>query len=290
MRQSISLSMKIIRSLEIMHEVSKIHLFKGTTIGFVPTMGALHEGHMSLVRKAKSENGVTVVSIFVNPAQFGPSEDFDKYPRTIETDIERSQREGVDILFMPDAKSIYTDTFATYVNVAGLSDKLCGAFRRGHFTGVATIICKFFNILMPARAYFGQKDFQQGMIISRLIKDLNINVKLTVCPTVREKDGLAISSRNSYLNSRQRRAATVLYRTLLSISQAIKAGDSNLIVAKEEMNNMLKAEPLISEIQYAGIYSPDTLDEIFELEKENLLATSVRIGDIRLIDNMIVTL
>lgn len=290
MRQSISLSMKIIRSLEIMHEVSKIHLFKGTTIGFVPTMGALHEGHMSLVRKAKSENGVTVVSIFVNPAQFGPSEDFDKYPRTIETDIERSQREGVDILFMPDAKSIYTDTFATYVNVAGLSDKLCGAFRRGHFTGVATIICKFFNILMPARAYFGQKDFQQGMVISRLIKDLNINVKLTVCPTVREKDGLAISSRNSYLNSRQRRAATVLYRTLLSISQAIKAGDSNLIVAKEEMNNMLKAEPLISEIQYAGIYSPDTLDEIFELEKENLLATSVRIGDIRLIDNMIVTL
>ena len=290
MRQSISLSMKIIRSLEIMHEVSKIHLFKGTTIGFVPTMGALHEGHMSLVRKAKSENGVTVVSIFVNPAQFGPSEDFDKYPRTIETDIERSQREGVDILFMPDAKSIYTDTFATYVNVAGLSDKLCGAFRREHFTGVATIICKFFNILMPARAYFGQKDFQQGMVISRLIKDLNINVKLTVCPTVREKDGLAISSRNSYLNSRQRRAATVLYRTLLSISQAIKAGDSNLIVAKEEMNNMLKAEPLISEIQYAGIYSPDTLDEIFELEKENLLATSVRIGDIRLIDNMIVTL
>lgn len=290
MRQSISLSMKIIRSLEIMHEVSKIHLFKGTTIGFVPTMGALHEGHMSLVRKAKSENGVTVVSIFVNPAQFGPSEDFDKYPRTIETDIERSQREGVDILFMPDAESIYTDTFATYVNVAGLSDKLCGAFRRGHFTGVATIICKFFNILMPARAYFGQKDFQQGMVISRLIKDLNINVKLTVCPTVREKDGLAISSRNSYLNSRQRRAATVLYRTLLSISQAIKAGDSNLIVAKEEMNNMLKAEPLISEIQYAGIYSPDTLDEIFELEKENLLATSVRIGDIRLIDNMIVTL
>ncbi|MCL0038119.1 pantoate--beta-alanine ligase [Thermodesulfovibrionales bacterium] len=282
--------MKIIRSLEIMHEVSKIHLFKGTTIGFVPTMGALHEGHMSLVRKAKSENGVTVVSIFVNPAQFGPSEDFDKYPRTIETDIERSQREGVDILFMPDAESIYTDTFATYVNVAGLSDKLCGAFRRGHFTGVATIICKFFNILMPARAYFGQKDFQQGMVISRLIKDLNINVKLTVCPTVREKDGLAISSRNSYLNSRQRRAATVLYRTLLSISQAIKAGDSNLIVAKEEMNNMLKAEPLISEIQYAGIYSPDTLDEIFELEKENLLATSVRIGDIRLIDNMIVTL
>ncbi|MCL0075161.1 pantoate--beta-alanine ligase [Thermodesulfovibrionales bacterium] len=290
MRQSISLSMKIIRSPEIMHEVSKIHLFKGTTIGFVPTMGALHEGHMSLVRKAKSENGVTVVSIFVNPAQFGPSEDFDKYPRTIETDIERSQREGVDILFMPDAESIYTDTFATYVNVAGLSGKLCGAFRRGHFTGVATIICKFFNILMPARAYFGQKDFQQGMIISRLIKDLNINVKLTVCPTVREKDGLAISSRNSYLNSRQRRAATVLYRTLLSISQAIKAGDSNLIVAKEEMNNMLKAEPLISEIQYAGIYSPDTLDEIFELEKENLLATSVRIGDIRLIDNMIVTL
>lgn len=290
MRQSISLSMKIIRSLEIMHEVSKIHLFKGTAIGFVPTMGALHEGHMSLVRKAKSENGVTVVSIFVNPAQFGPSEDFDKYPRAIETDIERSQREGVDILFMPDAESIYTDTFATYVNVAGLSDKLCGAFRRGHFTGVATIICKFFNILMPARAYFGQKDFQQGMVISRLIKDLNINVKLTVCPTVREKDGLAISSRNSYLNSRQRRAATVLYRTLLSISQAIKAGDSNLIVAKEEMNNMLKAEPLISEIQYAGIYSPDTLDEIFELEKENLLATSVRIGDIRLIDNMIVTL
>lgn len=290
MRQSISLSMKIIRSLEIMHEVSKIHLFKGTAIGFVPTMGALHEGHMSLVRKAKSENGVTVVSIFVNPAQFGPSEDFDKYPRAIETDIERSQREGVDILFMPDAESIYTDTFATYVNVAGLSDKLCGAFRRGHFTGVATIICKFFNILMPARAYFGQKDFQQGMVISRLIKDLNINVKLAVCPTVREKDGLAMSSRNSYLNSRQRRAATVLYRTLLSISQAIKAGDSNLIVAKEEMNNMLKAEPLISEIQYAGIYSPDTLDEIFELEKENLLATSVRIGDIRLIDNMIVTL
>ncbi len=270
-----------------MKETSKRHLLRGKTIGFVPTMGALHEGHLSLVKRAKSENDIVVVSIFVNPTQFGPSEDFDRYPRDMEGDMEKLKREGVDILFMPDARSMYSDRFSTYITVKDLSDKLCGAFRHGHFTGVATVVCKLLNIVMPTRAYFGQKDFQQTVIIKRMTEDLNMNADLVICPTVRESDGLAMSSRNGYLSPEERRAATVIYRDILSASDLIKSGKSNPVDVKKQMHDMLKSEPLISEIQYAGVYNAETLDELNEFKKQNLLAIAVKIGNTRLIDNML---
>ncbi|MDA8340216.1 MAG: pantoate--beta-alanine ligase [Nitrospiraceae bacterium] len=279
--------METIRIPSIMKETSKRHLLRGKTIGFVPTMGALHEGHLSLVKRAKSENDIVVVSIFVNPTQFGPSEDFDRYPRDMEGDMEKLKREGVDILFMPDARSMYSDRFSTYITVKDLSDKLCGAFRPGHFTGVATVVCKLLNIVMPTRAYFGQKDFQQTVIIKRMTEDLNMNADLVICPTVRESDGLAMSSRNGYLSPEERRAATVIYRDILSASDLIKSGKSNPVDVKKQMHDMLKSEPLISEIQYAGVYNAETLDELNEFKKQNLLAIAVKIGNTRLIDNML---
>ncbi len=280
--------MENIRIPRIMKETSKRHLHNGKTIGFVPTMGALHEGHLSLVKRAKSENDIVVVSIFVNPAQFGPKEDFDRYPRDMEGDMEKLKREGADILFMPDARAMYPDGFSSYITVKDLSDKLCGVFRPGHFTGVATVVCKLFNIVKPVAAYFGQKDFQQAAIIKRMVEDLNMDVDLIICPTFKEPDGLAMSSRNVYLSHEERRAAAVIYKTLLSASQMIKSGESNPVDVRKQMHDTLEAEPLISEIQYAGVYDTNTLDELNEFKKQNLLAVAVKIGSTRLIDNMIV--
>jgi pantoate--beta-alanine ligase len=280
--------MENIRIPRIMKETSKRHLHNGKTIGFVPTMGALHEGHLSLIKRAKSENDIVVASIFINPTQFAPNEDFEKYPRDMEGDMEKLKREGVDILFMPDTKSMYSDGFSTYVTVKDLSDKLCGAFRPGHFTGVATVVCKLFNIVKPVAAYFGQKDFQQAAIIKRMVENLNMDVDLIICPTLREPDGLAMSSRNVYLSHEERRAAAVIYKTLLSASKMTKSGESNPVDVRKQMHDMLKAEPLISEIQYAGVYDTNTLDELNEFKRQNLLAVAVKIGSTRLIDNMIV--
>ena len=280
--------MENIRIPRIMKETSKRHLHNGKTIGFVPTMGALHEGHLSLVKRAKSENDIVVVSIFVNPTQFGPKEDFDRYPRDMEGDMEKLKREGVDILFMPDARAMYPDGFSSYITVKDLSDKLCGVFRPGHFTGVATVVCKLFNIVKPVAAYFGQKDFQQAAIIKRMVEDLNMDVDLIICPTFKEPDGLAMSSRNVHLSHEERRAAAIIYKTLLSASQMIKSGESNPVDVRKQMHDTLEAEPLISEIQYAGVYDTNTLDELNEFKKQNLLAVAVKIGSTRLIDNMIV--
>lgn len=282
--------MELIRIPRIMQETSKGYLLKNKKIGFIPTMGALHEGHLSLVRRAKSENDVVVVSIFVNPIQFGISEDFNMYPRDMEGDMEKLQKEGADILFMPESKFIFPDSFSTYIEVKDLSDKMCGAFRPGHFKGVATIVCKLFNIVMPANAYFGQKDFQQTVVVKRIVDDLNMDLKIVVCPTQREADGLAMSSRNAYLNSEERRAAAVIYRALLSATELIKSGHSDVMAVKRTMYDMLKAEPLVSEIQYAGVYDTDTLMELNELKKQNLLAIALKIGATRLIDNIVVEL
>lgn len=280
--------MEIIRIPRIMTETSKGFILRGRTIGFVPTMGALHDGHISLIRRAKSENEIVVVSIFVNPAQFGPKEDFDKYPRNIEGDMEKLEREGVHILFLPEVSAIYPEGFSSYITVRDLSDKLCGAFRTGHFTGVATVVCKLFNIVKPASAYFGQKDFQQAVIIRRMIEDLNMDVDLIICPTFRESDGLAMSSRNAYLSREERKAASVIYKALISGSQLIKSGTSNPVSVSKQIHDLLKSEPLVSEIQYAGVYDIDTLDELVQFKKQNLLALAVKIGNTRLIDNMIV--
>ena len=280
--------MEIIRIPKVMHETSKGYLLHGRTIGFVPTMGALHEGHLSLVRVARQENEITVVSIFVNPLQFGPSEDYNQYPRDIEGDMEKLKKEGVDILFLPDKDHIYPKGFSTTVEVSGLSEKLCGAFRPGHFRGVATVVTKLFNIVNPVRAYFGQKDYQQTLIIKRLVQDLQMNIDIVVCPTVRESDGLAMSSRNLYLDERERAAATVLYRALLGGYEAIKSGIINKKEIKKIMQDIVKSEPLVTEVQYLSLYDPASLEELEEAKKETLLAGAIKIGTTRLIDNILV--
>lgn len=282
--------MEIIRIPRIMQETSKRHIYKGKSIGFVPTMGALHDGHLSLFKRARHENDIVAASIFVNPTQFAPNEDLDKYPRDLEGDMEKLKNESVDILFFPDTKSIYPDKFLTFISVTDLSDKLCGAFRHGHFRGVATIVNKLFNIVKPHRVYFGQKDFQQSLIIRRMIEDLNMDIEMIICPTTRENDGLAMSSRNAYLSSEERRASVLIYKTIIEASNLIKSGYAAPQAIKHKMKEMLLQEPLVSEIQYAGIYDTESLDELVETKKQNLIAIALKVGNTRLIDNVIVDL
>ncbi|HET6516437.1 MAG TPA: pantoate--beta-alanine ligase [Thermodesulfovibrionales bacterium] len=281
--------MEIIRIPRVMQETSRGHLLHGRTVGLVPTMGALHEGHLSLVRMAREENAVAVVSIYINPVQFGPSEDLSKYPRDLEGDMEKLKREDVDVLFLPDDALMYPRGFSTYVDVRGLSERLCGAYRPGHFRGVATVVTKLLNIVSPIRTYFGQKDFQQTVIIRRLVKDLDMGTEIVVCPSLREENGLAMSSRNSYLTRKERNAASVIYRSLLQGSEAVKSGIIEVEVLKKLMMEQLTSEQVISEVQYCSVYSTETLDEIERIEGEALLALAVRIGNTRLIDNMLVT-
>ncbi len=273
---------------KIMQETSKRHIHKGRSIGFVPTMGALHKGHLSLFKRARDENDIVVASIFVNPTQFAPNEDLNKYPRDIEGDMEKLKSHAVDILFFPEAKSIYPATFLTFVSVEKLSDKLCGAFRHGHFKGVATIVNKLLNIVKPHRVYFGQKDYQQCLIVQRMIEDLNIDTDMIVCPTIREGDGLAMSSRNAYLTTNERQASALIYKTLMAASDWVKTGNETTRTIKHKMIEMLKQEPFFSEIQYAGAYDTENLEELAELKKKILLAIAVKIGGARLIDNVII--
>lgn len=271
-----------------MKDTSRGHLLHGRSIGFVPTMGALHEGHLSLVRRAKEENDITVVSIFVNPLQFGPSEDLGKYPGDKEGDADKLRKAEVNILFMPDKSLMYPEGFSTHVEAEKISEKLCGAFRHGHFRGVTTVVAKLFNIVKPTRAYLGQKDFQQAVIINRMVKDLNMDVDVIACPTIREHDGLAMSSRNLYLNAEERKAATAINKCLVKTTELIKSGIIDKGSIKRFMEEKLSEEPLITEIQYASLYDPETLDELDRVEKEALLAVAIKIGGTRLIDNMVV--
>jgi len=265
------------------------HLLRGRTIGFVPTMGALHAGHLSLVRMSREENNITAVSIYVNPTQFGPSEDFTKYPRPIEADIERLRKEAVDILFLPDDALMYPTGFSTEIEVKGLSERMCGQFRPSHFKGVATVVAKLFSVVRPTRAYFGQKDFQQTVLIRKMAKDLNLDIDIIVCPTVREEDGLALSSRNAYLNREQRSAAIVLYRSLSEAADAIRSGIRSGAKIRQVMRTMLEKEMQITAIDYASVYHIDTLEDMEDLQGEVLLAGAVRMSGTRLIDNMLVT-
>ncbi len=282
--------MEIIRIPHIMQDTCKKYILKGRSIGLVPTMGALHEGHMSLVKRARMENDISAVSIFINPAQFGPSEDFEKYPRDSENDIMKLRAQEVDILFLPDNVLMYPKGFDTCVEVGSISGKLCGAFRPGHFRGVATVVAKLLNIVSPTRAYFGQKDYQQTVVIRRMAKDLDLDVEIVVCPTIREHDGLAMSSRNLYLDSQQRQAATMIYECLSTASEVLQSGTVSPTAAKELMRKILTAEPLITKIEYASVYDAKTLDEAYEARGELLLAVAVRMGDVRLIDNLVVNL
>lgn len=282
--------MEIIRIPGVMQDTCRKQLQKGRSIGFVPTMGALHAGHLSLIKRAQGENDVVVVSIFINPIQFGPAEDFAAYPRDVANDVAKLRDLGVDTLFMPDNALMYPSGFSTFIQVEGVSDKLCGLTRPGHFRGVATVVAKLLNLASPTRAYFGQKDFQQTVVIRRMVKDLNMNIEIVVCPTLREEDGLAMSSRNQYLNPEERSAATVLHRALTRTAEMLQEGSLSPAGLKELLVAELRKEVLLAAIDYASLYHSETLEELQDLSqvKEVLIAVAVRIGRTRLIDNLMV--
>jgi pantoate--beta-alanine ligase len=257
------------------------------TFGLVPTMGALHDGHCSLVKRARTECEYVGVSIFVNPTQFSPGEDFEKYPRTIQVDLDLLEDLGVDVVWMPAAEEIYPKGFQTWITVDKLTERLEGQSRPGHFRGVTTIVAKLFNSFLPDRAYFGQKDAQQVVVLKRMAKDLNFAVELVVCPTVRETDGLALSSRNAYLGSSEREAATVLYRSLNAAKAEYDRGERNADALREVMRTVIKSEPLASE-EYISAADAETLCELQKIEGRVLLSLAVRIGKTRLIDNLLI--
>jgi pantoate--beta-alanine ligase len=259
----------------------------GSSIGFVPTMGALHAGHLSLVRSALAECHPVIASIFVNPTQFGPHEDFQKYPRTMEADSQQLEDAGVDYLFAPDALEMYPRGFRTWVNVEGLSECLEGRVRQGHFRGVTTVVLKLLEIVQPQKAYFGRKDAQQGRIIQQMARDLHLDSEIVVCPIVREPDGLAMSSRNVYLNSDERRAATILFRALDGARASIAHGERDALRIKAAIREMLRAEPL-AEPEYAELVDAETLESVTRLRRACLALVAVRIGRVRLIDNLLI--
>jgi len=280
--------MKIIKSPLLLSRKLKGLKQKGKTLGFVPTMGALHAGHLSLIRKAAQENKIVVVSIFVNPVQFGPREDLKQYPRPLKKDLLLCQKEGVDYLFLPQEQEMYPQGFSTYVNVAGLSEVLCGKDRPGHFRGVATVVAKLFNIIQPDRAYFGQKDAQQAVIIKKMVSDLNMPVKIKVIPTKREQDGLAFSSRNVYLNPRQRQEASVLVKALNLAQLLIKGGAQDASRITSRMKQLI-SQKKSARIDYIAIVDTKDLKPLRRISKGCLIALAVRIGKTRLIDNYKVT-
>lgn len=278
--------MKVYRSIGPLRKEINALKNKGRTIAFVPTMGYLHEGHLSLVRRARKDSDCVVVSIFVNPVQFGPNEDFKEYPRDLKKDLALCRRSGVDMVFVPGARSMYPERFSAYVNVEGLTEGLCGAKRQGHFRGVTTVVTKLFNIVSPDIAYFGQKDAQQAIVIKRMVKDLDMPVKIRVMPIVREKDGLAMSSRNTYLDRDSRKQAVSLYKSLRMARELYKKGerDSKKIISR--MRNLILAQK-DAEIDYIVIVDPETLMDVKKISGKTLVALAVRIGKTRLIDNVI---
>jgi pantoate--beta-alanine ligase len=279
--------METIHTVDWMKQVARAARAEGRVLGLVPTMGALHAGHLSLVRSAKEQCNPVVVSIFVNPTQFGPHEDLAKYPRQLERDRTLLDALNVDYLFAPGSEEIYPDGFCTYVEVQGLSDRFEGKIRPGHFRGVATIVLKLFEIVQPQFAYFGRKDAQQARIIRQMAGDLNLDTNVVVCPIVREADGLALSSRNAYLTHEQRRAATVLYRALGRARNEILGGVRDAATLVGAMRDVLAREPL-AQPEYVEIVDAETLDPVVLLRGACLVLLAVRVGTTRLLDNMLV--
>lgn len=261
---------------------------KGWKIGFVPTMGYLHEGHLSLVRESKKRSDVTVVSIFVNPKQFGPSEDYRVYPRDLDRDRALLEKEGVDLIFYPPVEVMYPEGYKTYVEVEDLQDKLCGKSRPGHFRGVCTVVLKLFNLVQPDEAYFGWKDAQQVIILKKMVEDLNVPVKIVPLPLVRDHDGLALSSRNTYLSPEERRAALVLKKSLDLAESLIRSGEKEASLIKQKMIDLISAEPP-ARLDYVEIVDLNTLEPLMKLEGQALIALAVFIGRTRLIDNLRIT-
>ncbi|MEX0712516.1 MAG: pantoate--beta-alanine ligase [Pirellulales bacterium] len=258
----------------------------GQLIGLVPTMGALHAGHLSLVEAARRECGFTIVSIFVNPAQFGPGEDYQRYPRTLEADLSALTTLGPDLVFVPDVEDMYPAGHATFVEMQGPAEPLEGRHRPGHFRGVATVVLKLFNLATPDRAYFGQKDYQQALVVRRLVGDLDLPIEIRVCPIVREPDGLALSSRNAYLDAGQRRQALVLGRSLRLAAELVAAGERRAENILERMRAMFAAEPQVR-VDYLALVDPQTLADVERVDAPTLAAVAARVGSTRLIDNQL---
>lgn len=255
-------------------------------VGLVPTMGCLHQGHLSLVRRAREENPSLVVSIFVNPTQFGPGEDFTRYPRDTEGDLTLLEKEAADVVFVPAADEMYSPQFDSWVEIGGLTGRLEGASRPGHFRGVTTVCAKLFNIIRPTRAYFGQKDAQQAVVIKKMVAEFNMNLEIVTLTTVREPDGLAMSSRNSYLSPDERRAALVLYQALTLGHGLWERGEKDAGHIRQEMTRLIQKQPL-AHIDYVSIAHAETLDELDTVEPPALVSLAVKIGGTRLIDNIL---
>ena len=277
--------MRLIRKIDEMRKYVRERKNK-KLIGFVPTMGYLHEGHLSLIRKARRECDEVIVSIFVNPTQFGRGEDYHSYPRDLKRDIALSEKEKVDVIFAPSVEEMYPEGYSTFVQVEGrLSSVLEGASRPGHFRGVCTVLVKLFNIINPDISFFGEKDFQQALIVKKMVEDLNIDTRIVLLPTVREEDGLAMSSRNSYFNEEERKAAIILYRSLKKAKEWIDQGERNSFRIIQKMKDFIAKEPL-ARIDYIAIVDSKSLEEVEQVERGNLIALAVYIGKVRLIDNM----
>jgi len=279
--------LEIIHTIEWMKQVARQAQAEGRSSGFVPTMGALHAGHLALVRAARADCDPVIASIFVNPAQFGPSEDFQKYPRAFEADCEKLEDAGVDYLFAPEASEIYPPGFRTWVNVEGLSDRLEGRVRPGHFRGVTTVVLKLLEIVHPRKAFFGRKDAQQARIIRQMASDLHLDSEIAVCPIVREPDGLAMSSRNAYLNPAERRAATILFRALDGARSSISRGERDALRLKAAMRETLRTEKL-AEPDYVELVDAETLEPMTLLRGDCMALMAVRIGPVRLLDNLLI--
>ena len=277
---------KIIPTVEQMQERAESLRREGRRIACVPTMGFLHDGHLSLMRIAKTRADVLVVSVFVNPAQFGPEEDFETYPRNLERDLELCAKENVDIVFTPKTGALYSDDYQSYVKLEHLPHHLCGLSRPVFFTGVATVVSKLFNIVRPHIAVFGEKDYQQLLIIRRMVKDLNFNTEIIGGPIVREKDGLAMSSRNAYLTPAQRPAALTLYRSLVQARKRVETGERDAARILKEVRDRISAQPE-TDIDYLSICDPETLIDVERIDRPALMALAVKVGKTRLIDNTI---
>jgi len=276
--------MKIVNTIKDTREIVKQWKSEGLTVGFVPTMGYLHEGHSSLIKKASEENDKVVVSIFVNPMQFGPKEDLAKYPRDLERDSKITEEAGGDLIFNPSPEEMYPEDFSSFVDVNGLTEGLCGEKRPGHFKGVCTVVAKLFNIVKPHRAYFGEKDAQQLAVIKRMVRDLDMDIEIIPCSIIREEDGLAKSSRNTYLSKEERTAALVLSKALNKSKETLSQGERKAIAIKDLIYNEISKEPL-ARIDYIEVVDSMTLKKVERIEKDILVAIAVYVGNTRLIDN-----
>ena len=277
--------MQVIESVDEIKSIVKEWKKQNLSIGFVPTMGFLHSGHLSLIKAARKHDKL-VVSIFVNPLQFGANEDLDKYPRDLQKDSALCEKERVDVLFVPSVAQMYPAGFSAFVDMHSLTDKLCGASRKGHFKGVCTVLTKFFNLIKPNKAYFGQKDAQQCAVVRQMVSDLNMSVEIEICPIVRENDGLAKSSRNVYLSESERKAALVLSRAVFLGEKLVKSGEKSAKVVEEAMRKELSSEKL-ARIDYVSIVNANTIQSVQEIKGDILGAIAVYIGKTRLIDNFL---